>query len=206
MGQLISLAERAADRSRPGDVAQSAFFFDLACPFSYMAAERVERELGDIDWIPVASLEIRCAGYELDAEREAAALRLPLVWPEHVAAGYPRAARAAAFACEQGRGPQFALAASRLAFCGGFDIDDPDILAEAGSAAGLVPDDCLAAAIDRDRDVQLRATAAGLHRRGVDLLPAVRIGPYWRHGVDAVEDAATLVVATAADARALGRG
>jgi len=51
----------------------------------------------------------------------------------------------------------------------------------------------------------LRATPACLHRRGVDLLPAVRIGPFWRHGVDAVEDA-SLVVATAADARALGRG
>ena len=55
MGQLIVLAERLADRSRPGPGHPSAFFFDLNCPFSYLAAERVERILGDVEWIPATS-------------------------------------------------------------------------------------------------------------------------------------------------------
>ena len=36
---------------------------------------------------------------------------------------------------EGGRGAGFVLAASRLAFCGGFDLEDPEILAEAAAAA-----------------------------------------------------------------------
>jgi len=46
MGDLIILAERRADRSRPSSRADVAFFFDLACPFSYLMAGRAERALG----------------------------------------------------------------------------------------------------------------------------------------------------------------
>src|SRR3981081_1375743 len=56
MGQLIILAERLADRSRPARSEQPAFFFDVACPFSYLAAERVERILGDVEWIPAPAV------------------------------------------------------------------------------------------------------------------------------------------------------
>ena len=45
--------------------------------------------------------------------------------------------RAAHYASEQGRGAAFVLAAGRLAFCGGFDLDDPELLAEAAAAAGI---------------------------------------------------------------------
>ena len=38
---------------------------------------------------------------------------------------------------EGGCAAAFAIAAGRLAFCGGFDLEDPDILAEAAAAAGL---------------------------------------------------------------------
>ena len=41
------------------------------------------------------------------------------------------------YAAQQGRGAAFVLAATRLAFCGGFDLDDLEILAEAAAAAGL---------------------------------------------------------------------
>ena len=61
MGQLIVLAERLADRSRPAPGHSAAFFFDLSCPFSYLAAERVERLLGDVEWIPAASTLLRRA-------------------------------------------------------------------------------------------------------------------------------------------------
>src|SRR5689334_21165470 len=54
MGQLILLSDQFADRARPGAQAHPVFFFDLACPFSYLAAERVERLLGEVSWVPVA--------------------------------------------------------------------------------------------------------------------------------------------------------
>ena len=45
--------------------------------------------------------------------------------------------RVAALAAERGRAAPFVLAAGRLAFCGGYDLDDPETLAEAAAAAGL---------------------------------------------------------------------
>ena len=73
-------------------------------------------------------------------------MRLPLIWPEPFSDGGRRARRAASFACELGAGAAFALAAGRLAYCGGFDLDDPETLAEAAAAAGVPLAPCLEAA------------------------------------------------------------
>ena len=124
------------------------------------------------------------------AEERAAAVRLPLVWPENWPTEVPAAMRVAAHAAETGRGAAFVLAAGRLAFCGGFDLDDPEILAEAAAAAGLGLDDCLHAAGDRGRDGKIEAAARRLLAVGADRLPALRIGRalYW--GETQVADAA----------------
>ncbi len=169
-----------------------AFFFELGSPFSYLAAERVERALGKVDWIPTAPLPGATAVSPDEAERHALSLRLPLVWPEREP-DFPRALRAAACAAELGRSGPFAIAASRLAFCGGFDIDDPEMLAEAAAAAGLAPQECLAAARDASWDDQLQATAAGLVRRGVLELPAIRVGRTYCSGKQAVAEATAVV-------------
>jgi 2-hydroxychromene-2-carboxylate isomerase len=180
--------------SGPGRGERPAFFFDLACPFSYLAAEQVQRTLGQVDWIPATSdepwgrLEAACA----HAQGRATALRLPLVWPERFPAPVPRALRAATYAAELGAGDRFALAASRLAFCGGFDLDDSDVLAEAAAAAGLPIHACVAAADDLARDVVLRATAWSLLARGVTRLPAFRVGRHFLQGERAVEAAALM--------------
>jgi 2-hydroxychromene-2-carboxylate isomerase len=115
------------------------------------------------------------------ARERAAALRLPLVWPDRYPSPLRAAMRAAAYAAEQGRGGSFALAASRLAFCGGFDLDDPEILFEAAAAAGLSLDACLAAAGDRRRDGAVEAAGRRLLAAGADRLPALKIGRslYW---------------------------
>ena len=198
MGELIVLADRFADRSRPIASTPVAFFFDLACPFSYLAAERVERLLGDVEWIPSAPLAAPGWGMREVAERDARALRVPLVWPDNWPGTFPRALRAAAYAADLGRGPAFALAASRLAFCGGFDLDDPEIIAEAAAAAGLSPEDCLMAAQDAAWDSAPRATAEGLRRRGVNVLPALRVGTVWRSGPQALAEASGLLRAGSA--------
>jgi 2-hydroxychromene-2-carboxylate isomerase len=199
MGQLIVLAERLADRSRASSGHTAAFFFDLACPFSYLAAERVERTLGDAEWIPAASTHLgglewaQSPSVRREAELRASELRLPLVWPDGFPAAAPSALRAAAYAAEVGAGSRFALAASRLAFCGGFDLTDPEILAEAAAAAGVPLDECLAAAGDPSRDGPLHATARGLISRGVRELPAVRVGHRWLGGERALAAAGALL-------------
>jgi 2-hydroxychromene-2-carboxylate isomerase len=188
MGTLINLQERLADRSRPTPRTRPAFFFDLSCPFSYLAIERVERMLGDVDWIPAPGDQLRLgAPFMSGADREhaeqtAAQLRLPLVWPERFPSAAPRALRAASHASEIGAGSQFALATARLAFCGGFELEDPEVLAEAATAACVPLDACLEQATNSARDAQLLATGEGLRRRGVGRLPAVRVGSRWFAG------------------------
>ena len=59
MGDLIVIDDWLADRTRPTRGLRPAFFFDLTCPFSYLAAERVERALGDVEWIPTDGLVLR---------------------------------------------------------------------------------------------------------------------------------------------------
>lgn len=197
MGEVIELAERReARRQAPGRppraAARAEFLFDLACPFTYLATERVERAFDDVRWTPASLLALRCGSQDeagaavvrRAAEARAAELRLPLEWPESWPADVPRAMRVASFAAQEGRGAEFVLAAGRLAFCGGFDLDDPEILAEAAAAAGLPLDDCLRAASDVRRDGGIEAAGRRLLSAGADRLPALRVGRalYWGEG------------------------
>lgn len=198
LGELISLAERRAARvaaavrpARP----RVSFFFDLASPWTYLAAERVDRLFAEVQWRPAMSEALRRAERGGDAEREAAderalQLRLPLVWPEAWPTAGLSAMRVATLAAARGRAAPFVLAASRLAFCGGYDVDDPEILAEAAAAAGLGLDACLHAAGDRSHDGKIEASGRRLLAAGADRLPALRIGRalYW--GETQVADAA----------------
>jgi 2-hydroxychromene-2-carboxylate isomerase len=196
MGEVIRLAERRkARRERPRQRRHASlraeFLFDLACPFTYLAAERVERAFDDVTWTPASATALRrespggddgaLAVMRAVAEERAAAVRLPLIWPDNWPADVPAAMRVASYAAETGRGAAFALAAGRLAFCGGFDLDDPEILAEAAAAAGLGLDACLQAAGDRGRDGAVEAAGRRLLSAGADRLPALRIGRalYW---------------------------
>jgi 2-hydroxychromene-2-carboxylate isomerase len=233
MGDLAFLSEwRAAGRpaktggggmdgSAPGADALSArtppeFLFDLGCPFSYLAAERVERLFGTVAWIPTASIELRRSWTWSDpdgwartrcaAETRAAELRLPLVWPDRFPIRVPMALRAAAYAAEIGAGAAFALAAMRLTYCGGFDLDDPEVLAEAAAAAAIELDECLAAARDPERDGALLATARDLIRHGVDELPAIRIGDCHIAGERRLAEAAARLRAGADARRAVPAG
>jgi 2-hydroxychromene-2-carboxylate isomerase len=191
MGDLIKLDEWRADHLRATTDAAPAFFFDLADPLSYLSAERVERSLGGAEWIPASAqlLNPEQKRTEADtealreyAEAQAHALRLPLIWPDSFPRPVPCAQRAAAYAVAIGAGPQFALAASRLAFCGGFDLSDPETLAEAAAASAVPLATCLRAAGDQAWERPLEATAHSLRRRGIRELPAFRVGRRWFEG------------------------
>lgn len=219
MGELIDLAQRreaVQRRARGREPVRAQLFFDLACPFTYLATERVERAFAHVTWTPASSetLQRRCLtddGETVDrvraaAEARAAALRLPLVWPESFPTQVPAAMRAAAFAAEQGRGGAFALAAGRLAFCGGFDLDDPEILAEAAAAAGVPLYETFRAAGDATYDGRAEDTGRKLLAAGADRLPVLRVGRSLFWGEQRVTGAAASVCqATPALARRSGR-
>jgi 2-hydroxychromene-2-carboxylate isomerase len=204
MGELIRMAERREARRlrirRRGGSPPAQFFFDLACPFTYLAAERVERSFDAVVWTPASSAALQRAAPAADplgveavrvtAERRATALRMPLSWPDHFPAEVPAAMRAASYAVEQGRGAAFVLAAGRLAFCGGFDLEDPEILAEAAAAAGVGLDECLRAAGDCSRDGAMEAAGRRLLAAGADRLPALRVGRTLFWGEERAADAA----------------
>jgi 2-hydroxychromene-2-carboxylate isomerase len=195
MGDVIMLSERREARRRRTaprrERSRAQFFFDLACPFTYLVAERVECAFDDVTWTPASAAALRRSCLAADvfsaaavrrlAEERAAALRMPLVWPERFPSEAPAAMRIAALAAHHGRGAAFVLAATRLAFCGGFDLDDPEILAEAAAAAGLVLDDCLSAARHEGRDGEIERAGRVLLAAGADRLPALRVGRalYW---------------------------
>ena len=190
MGDLLHFPTDRSDR-RPAALsapAAPAFYFDISDPLSYLMAERVERTLGEVEWVVVdgSALTRRTpdalARVRERAESRAHSLRLPLVWPDGFGARTPRALRAAAFACELGAGAGFALAASRLAFCGGFDLDDPETIAEAAAAAAVPLGACLDAARETWRDEELRETARALAAKGIDELPAFSVGNRWLQG------------------------
>jgi 2-hydroxychromene-2-carboxylate isomerase len=126
----------------------------------------------------------------LEVTRRAQALHLPLVWPERYPAVSVRAMRAAAAASADGHGARFGLAALRLAFCGGFDLEDPDILAEAAAAAGISVADCLEAADDPEWDAMVVAFPGDL--------PAIQLGRSVFDGAQAVIEAAALLQARSA--------
>src|SRR3954463_2644733 len=203
MGDVIRLEDRRA-RRRPeaasGDAVRAEFIFDLASPFTYLAAERVDRAFDEVTWTPACSRTLRCAAMPADfgdvqeivthGEERAAALRLPLEWPERWPMPVPAAMRVAHYAAHQGRGAAFVLAATRLAFAGGFDLEDLDILTEAAAAAGLPLDACLRAAREDRRDGAIEAAARRLLGAGVDRLPALAVGRRVVWGEERVGDAA----------------
>src|SRR5215204_3913696 len=183
MGDLIMLSERRDALRRRAtaprrDRSRAQFFFDLSCPFTYLVAERVERSFDDVTWTPacaaalgrssLASDAVSAAAVRRIAEERAAALRLPLVWPERFPSEVSAAMRVAGLASDAGHGAAFVLAATRLAFCGGFDLDDPEILAEAAAAAGVALDDCLSAAGDASRDGAVEHAGRVLLAAGAD--------------------------------------
>src|SRR5439155_24602919 len=105
MGIVVSLEARRQGRPRRDHArierARTAFYFDLADPGTYLAAERVDRLFPGLAWVPV-SLDAmqgaaggRAVASEDEVEARAATLRMPLVWPERHPARRPAAIPAA---------------------------------------------------------------------------------------------------------------
>jgi 2-hydroxychromene-2-carboxylate isomerase len=183
LGELISLAARRAARAGTGTPPvrpRVSFYFDLLSPWTYLAAERVERQFVGVRWRPVVPDVLAPEESDEDARRvvelRAEQLRMPLVWPDTWPSAGRSAMRVASLAAERGRAAPFVLAASRLAFCGGYDLDDPEALAEAAAAAGLGLEESLKAAGDLRRDGPLERAGLRLLAQGADGLPVFVVG------------------------------
>jgi 2-hydroxychromene-2-carboxylate isomerase len=185
MGTVTSLEGHRVARARQAHAARqmlprATLFFDLCSPYTYLAAERADRLFSGLEWLPASSDVLNQGAPDADglcpAVERARLLGLPLVWPEDRPYRVRGAMRVASIAAERGCAAGFVLAASRLAFCGGFDIDDPEILAEAAAVAGIGLDDALSAAGDVSRDGAIEETGRQLLAAGACRLPALRIG------------------------------
>ena len=187
MGTVTSLERHRQDRARHQAVARpgvihATLFFDLCSPYTYLAAERAERLFPGLEWRPACATALHCGALHGEDTWGAVAARaerlsLPLVWPqERCSYPVPAAMRVASLAAERGICAQFVLAASRLMYCGGYDIDDPEILSEAAAAAGIGFGDMLRAVGDVSRDGPIEAAGRRLLQAGADRLPALRVG------------------------------
>lgn len=179
---------------RPPEV---QFAFDLRCAWTYLAAERVDRLFRTVRWVPVmlpgtgtVPPDGLVSERRARVEARATTLRMPLVWPERDPVAGLGAMRIACYAAEAGRAAEFVLAAGRLAYCGGFDLDDPEILAEAAAAACLPLELCLRAFGDRARDEQMRTAGRALAQAGVTCAPALRVSERWFCGEERIAEAA----------------
>jgi 2-hydroxychromene-2-carboxylate isomerase len=182
-----------------------AFYFDLASPEAYLAAERILQVMPvATPWVPVLEAGLpgggafegfRCAE-ERDiamarVERTAAARGLqPVRWPDPLPFDSAFAMRAATFARQIGRSVAFALAAFRQAYAGGRALDAPDNVLIAASACEMHPAAVLRSAGLRSVREALGAATAEAASRGVRSTPAVWVAGEAFHGDDALERAA----------------
>jgi 2-hydroxychromene-2-carboxylate isomerase len=182
----------------------AAFYFDLASPLAYLAAERVLHVLpGPAEWQPVLARELpgaetfaafRCAEeqevFRAELARRARELDLqPLRWPSPFPFDSSLAMRVATYAKSIGRAVPFAQAAFRQAFAGGRSLEDPDFVLLAAAACEMHPAAVLRGAELRSVGEQLARATAAAAGIGVADVPAVVVGERVFQGERALEDA-----------------
>lgn len=183
----------------------AAFYFDLASPTAYLAAEQVLALLpGPAEWRGVLAAELPGAAAAPSAADEpfraaitarAAELGLqPLRWPEPFPFDSRLAMLAATYARSIGRAVPFAQAAFRQAFAGGRSLADEDTVLIAGAACEMHPSAILRAAAMRTVAAQLGEATADAAAAGVQAVPAVRVGEEIFHGEAALSEAAAAML------------
>lgn len=182
------------------------FYFDLASPLAYLAAEEIPRLLPAADWLPVLERDLpgavsgpagafRCENEEqicrAAIERRAQQLGLqPLRWPADFPFDSERAMQVATYARSIGRGIPFARAAFRQAFAGGHSLGDVDFVLIAAAACEMHPRAVLQSAGRPAVHEELERATAQAQEAGVASLPAVQLDGRIFEGDGALRDAA----------------
>jgi len=186
---------------------QAAFYFDLASPDAYFAAERALSVLPGCEWVPILSSMLpaaesfeayRCALEEEimreNVERRAAQLDLlPFRWPDPFPFDSRFAMLAATYAKRIGKTVGFALAAFRQAYAGGRALSEHEHVLIAAAACEIHPAAILRATATRGVVAELERASASALALGVHDVPAVRIGERTVVGERALEDAGALL-------------
>jgi 2-hydroxychromene-2-carboxylate isomerase len=189
------------------DSPSSCFYFDLADPLSYLAAERILHMLpGPVEWRPVLARELGPVAYEgfrcrdeeeifrADIARSAARLRLqPLRWPDPFPFDSTLAMLAATYAKSIGRAVPFAQAAFRQAFAGGRSLQQEDSVLIAAAACEMHPTAVLQALKLGSVAQQLAVSTQEAAAADVRELPAIVLGAELFAGATAVEEAANAI-------------
>ncbi len=198
-------AGRRRSRGKLSGVAERPlFFFGAMSPYSWLAAERIDRVIPDAEWRPVFAGGVfkasRRSSWGLDerraaglAECEARAQQRGLGairWPDRWPTVDVRVARAVLVAREAGALKPFALAVMRLAFREGWDLEDPAAIAQGAQRVGLDPT-ALERAIETPEVKQaLRDETDEAVAKGVFGVPTVLVDNDLFWGDDRLEDAA----------------
>ena len=178
---------------------QATFYYDVASPDAYLAAERVVGVLGLVpEFVPVRIGSVggfRCAEeediYRSDVEQRAAAYGLmPLRWPEPFPADSAWAMLVATYARQTGRVVAFSMAAFRQAFAAGRDLGERDSVLIAAAAAEMHPVAVQKAAGLKSTRARLQAARDAAWAAGVRDVPAVVVGDRVFHGDAELEAAA----------------
>jgi 2-hydroxychromene-2-carboxylate isomerase len=201
--------------------AAASFYFDLASPLAYIAAERVLQVLpGPAQWRPVLARELpsgeafalhRC-GEEEQIFRDEVADRAgelelqPLRWPDPFPFDSALAMRVASYAASIGRGVAYAQAAFRQAFAGGHSLEELDNVLIAAAACEMHPAAVQAAASRPSLARTLAQSTAQAAALGVREVPAVLVAERVFHGERGLEQAAAQMAADSAAAAPAGAG
>jgi len=173
----------------------AVFYFDLASPLAYLAAERVLHVLpAPARWQPVlmAPAQQERSREELQRGLAARASELglqPLRLPEQFPFDSSLAMRVATYAKSIGRTVPFAQAAFRQAFAGGHSLADPDYVLIAAAACEMHPAAVMRAADMRIVREQLEQACREAADAGVGSVPAIVAGGTVFEGEDAPERA-----------------
>lgn len=186
----------------------AAFYFDLASPLAYLAAEQALHLFAGapepVVWTPIQATELpgaesfeafrceheRSALFE-DVTRRAQELGLqPLRWPAPFPFDSSLAMRVATYAKSIGRAVPFAQAAFRQAFAGGSALDHDDAVVIAAAACEMHPAAVLRGAALRSTADQLAGATAAARAAGVEDVPAVLAAGRVFHGERALAEAA----------------
>jgi 2-hydroxychromene-2-carboxylate isomerase len=187
----------------------AVFYYDLASPEAWLAAERVVHVLGEVpEFVPIslsglAAGEVgpfRCAAevdaYFEDVGRRAAAHELMAVRPP---AGFPPdtgfAMLAATYAKQIGKVVAFSMACFRQAFNAGRDLADRETVFLAGAAAEIHPAALAKGAELRGTRERLERATAEAAQAGVLDVPAVVVDGRAFHGDAELERAAEALAA-----------
>lgn len=181
-----------------------AFFFGVLSPYSWFAAERIGDVIPEAVWCPVlAGVVFQAHGRTswgftderaakiADCEARAAQHGLgPMRWPDPWPTRDLFAGRAMMYARREGLLREFALAAMRLAFLEGVDLDSVPAMREAATRAGLEPQAVEESLSDPGIKDELRAATQRAIDLGVRGVPTVAAGGELFWGDDRLEEAA----------------